>query len=111
MGSEETIVYIGNRDAFELVTDPETGERTHRVLEGKRCTTVRIPADFTLMEAAQCITHPQGAWAAHSTGRPAWVASTSAALGQLLAEHWECELRQPEPDHVPSGTPDTGLEG
>ncbi len=109
MGIEEpqTIVYLGNRDAVEAFTDPATGDRQQRTLPGKRCTTVQLEPDLTLMQAAHTITHQQGVWAHHSTGTPAWVASTNQALAQLLAAHFKCELRDPEPDHVPSGS---GLE-
>ncbi len=108
---EQTVVYMGNRNTIEVVTDPESGARTQRQLDGKRCTTITLAPGLTLMEAANEITHQRGVWTAHSSGSPAWVASTDPALAQLLAAHYKCELRQPEPDHVPSGTPEPGLEG
>lgn len=120
MGIDEhrTTVYIGNRDTIEHYTDLESGDRMVRTLGGKRCTTVVLAPGLTLMEAAQEITHPAGVWANHSAGQPAWVASTDPGLARLLADHWQCELREPEPDHVPSdpmyavagGGPDT-VEG
>lgn len=95
-------VYIGNRDTVEHYTDESSGDRMIRTLEGKRCTTVVLAPGLTLMEAAHDITHPQGVWAAHSIGTPAWVASTDPDLARLLAGHWKCELREPDPDHQPS---------
>ncbi len=107
MGTEEnedhTVVYLGNRDTIEAHYDPETGKRTVTAHPGKRCTTVKIPAEMSILAAANEIIHPNGVWTAHSTGTPAWVASTNQGLAQLLAAHFKCELRDPEPDHVPSG--------
>lgn len=96
--ADKTLVYLGNRDAVEVVTDRETGQQTRIPAPGKRCTSIAVPSDLPLMEAAHDITHKQGVWAAHSDGTPAWVASTNAALAQLLASHWKCELRQPDPE-------------
>lgn len=113
MGTEEveerTVVYLGNRSAVEAVTDPETGQPGRRWLDGKRCTTIVLAPGLSLMEAANEIAHSNGVWAAHSREgtTPAWVASTDPALAQLLATHFKCELRDPEPDHVASG--DVGM--
>ncbi len=66
-------------------------------------------------EAVNDITHAQrGVWQAHSDAKaPAWVASTDSALAEFLAKHWNCELRQPDPDHAASGddAPDEPVEG
>lgn len=107
---ERTVVYLGNRDAIEVVRGPDdTQER--QALPGKRCTTVVLAPGLPLLAAAHDITHPDaGLWAAHSNAAaPAWVASTDPALARLLADHWGCELREPEPDHVASG--DESVEG
>lgn len=92
------VVYLGNHQAIEATTGEDGTVRIP--LPGKRCTTVRLAPGLTLMEAAHDITHPgQGVWQAHSDAdAPAWVASTDPALGRLLAAHWNCELREPQPD-------------
>lgn len=104
------IVYLGNRDTVEVLEDPTdvaTAEREGRAparirksVPGKLCTTIVLAPDLTLMEAAYQITHTtQGVWQAHSNAdAPAWVASTDQGLAQLLAIHWGCEVRDPDPD-------------
>jgi hypothetical protein len=91
------VVYLGNHQAIEAAASEDGTVRIP--LPGKRCTTVSVAPGLTLMEAAHDITHPgQGVWQAHSDAdAPAWVASTDPALGQLLAAHWNCELREPQP--------------
>ncbi len=95
-----TVVYLGNRTAMELIPDPDgVAPPTRRQLPGKRCTAVTIPEGQPLLDTARDLTHPQGVWAAHSSGgTPAWVASTDAALAGVLAAHWGCELRDPDPE-------------
>ncbi len=105
-----TVVYLGNRDAIEAVEDPtdvaaasdenRAVNRVRQPLPGKRCTTVILAPGTGLMDAAYEITHAtRGVWQAHSNAAgPAWVASTDPALAQLLASHYGCELREPEPD-------------
>jgi len=91
---EPTVIYLGNRNAIQTID----GER--KPVPGKRCTTVVLRPDASVMEAAQEITHAQGVWTAHSDGTPAWVAASgplASALGPLLAAHYKCELREPEP--------------
>lgn len=119
---ERTIVYLGNRKAVEVVEDPDdmhaaTQEeravnRLRNPLPGKRCTTVVLAPGLGLMDAAYQLTHTtQGVWPAHSDAdAPAWVASTDPALAQLLASHWNCELRDPEPDtgEAPADTAEEG---
>ena len=90
------LVYLGNRDAVEVTRDA-TGAKIRTVLPaGRRCTTVQAPEGATLGEVFTSITAPGGVWANHSDGKPAWVASTSPALAGLLAEHYGCEIRDPE---------------
>ncbi len=112
--ADRVIVYLGNRAAVESVEDPDDVDtaaaeeravnRVRTPLEGKRCTTVTLAPGLKIMDAAFEITHPsRGVWSAHSDAdAPAWVASTDPALAQLLAAHYGCELRDPEPD---DGTP------
>lgn len=109
MGTEyqetQTVVYLGNRQAIETI-DGGQGIDARRQLFGKQCTTVKIPGGTKLLDAARDITHPQGVWAAHSNAdAPAWVASDNAILANLLAAHWGCEVREPDPDHEASGGP------
>lgn len=93
----QTIVYLGNRDAFEI-RPGEGGAEERAHLPGKHLTTVVVPDGIPLGEGFTTITSPQGVWAAHSTGNPAWVASTDPSLAQFLAGHYGCEVREPEPD-------------
>lgn len=99
---ERTVVYLGNRDAIQILD----GERAPIVgAPHKNCTFLRLPADTSLFDAAAEIT--RDVWPAHSdAAAPAWVASSDPALAQLLADHWDCEVREVEPDHVPSGAGD-----
>jgi hypothetical protein len=96
-------VWLGNRSAVE-VTYPEDEDGTRlapvrTVLPpAKRCTTVEIPAGWSLMETMTTLLHPTGGtWVHHADEPPAWVASTDPALASALAAHWGCELREPEP--------------
>jgi len=107
MGTEtedRTVVYLGNRKAVEVITEPGADQAVRRPLPGKLCTTIVLAPGLKLMEAANDITHHRGVWTAHSDAEaPAWVASTDPALAQLLADHYGCQLREPEPDHQASG--------
>lgn len=113
--TDRVIVYLGNRQAIEIIDDPldvddaaaesRAPRKLRAQIEGKRCTAINLVPGLPLMDAAYEITHlSRGMWQAHSdaTG-PAWVASTNPQLAQLLAAHWGCELREPDPDHVASG--------
>lgn len=93
-----TIVYLGNRDAVEVHREGRREVRTP-LPPGRRCTTVAPPAGTPLAEVFTTITAPGGVWAYHSDGAPAWVASTDPALAQLLAAHYGCQVRDPEPGH------------
>lgn len=98
MATEHTLVYLGNRNAVQVLQDPESGAQTRSPLPGNLCTTVGVPADWPLMDAARAITDSSGVWQAHSDDdAPAWVAATDPALAQMLASHYGCELREPEP--------------
>lgn len=102
---DRTVVYLGNRDAVEVLTDDDGNTERRALPKGKRCTTVVLAPDLSLMQAAYDLTHPgRGVWQAHSNAdAPAWVASTDPALARLLADHWRCELRDPEPDNGTEG--------
>ncbi|MUN41419.1 hypothetical protein [Actinomadura litoris] len=107
MPDEQTTVYLGNRDAVE-VTHDDHGRETRTPLPGNRCTTVQPPAGTSMAEIFATITAPRGVWAYHSDSAPAWVASTDPALAQLLAAHYGCEVRDPEPDQPAAA--DAGAE-
>jgi|SRR5690349_20882006 len=97
---QRTVVYLGNRKAVERVGEGDNVER--RALSGKRCTTVVLPEDITLMDAVRDITAPQGVWAAHSDAEaPAWVAADGPLAGpitqMLAAQYPGVEIREPEP--------------
>ncbi len=107
-----TVVYLGNRQAIQVLEDPDDAEaaareeravaRLRSPIAGKRRTTVLFPVGTTLMDAAAQITHGQGVWQAHSDAdKPAWVASTDPALAQLLGAHFGCEVREPLHDGEP----------
>jgi hypothetical protein len=109
------IVCLGNRAGIELVADPNDSEETaaaegrairkvpNHLGDGKRCTTVVIPADNGIAAGFVDITSPTGIWSAHSADpAPAWVASTNPVMASLLAQHYGCEQREYEPDHEPS---------
>ncbi len=111
--TDRTVVWLGNRNAVEVVDDPDADppaegqepRKIRRKIAGapkKNCTRVVVAEGATLMEAAVHITDPaRGVWQAHSDApAPAWVASTDPALAGLLASHWGCELRDPDPDHA-----------
>lgn len=120
---ERVIVYLGNRKAVEATEDPDDVEaaareeravnRLRTELPGKRCTTVILAPGTRIMDAAYEITHAtRGVWQAHSDAdAPAWVASTDPALAQLLASHYGCELRDPEPDTGVAEPAEAGEEG
>lgn len=97
---ERTVVYLGNRKAVTVMHTDDGVER--QIYPGKRCTTVSIPADRTLMEAIHDICSPNGLWANMSEApAPAWVAGSgplAEPLIPLLASHYQCEIREPEPD-------------
>lgn len=92
-------VYLGNRAAID--NDPGPGRGS--VLEGKFCTTVRPPEDRTIGDLFTEITAPGGLWAKQSAAPPAWVAvdgpaEQASAMATLLAAHWGCDVRDPDPE-------------
>lgn len=110
VADDPTVVYLGNRDAIEVLRDPDDDTKVVRSkIDGpkKNCTTILLGTDergkpLTLMQAAQQITDPtSGVWQAHSDAeKPAWVAVSgplAAPLSQLLGAHWGIEVREPEP--------------
>jgi len=96
-------IWLGNRAAVEVQQSehPVTGKVTEKRVvlpAGKRCTFMVTPEDMGFAEAFVNITAPgSGAWAYHSDGPPAWVASDNAAMAAALAEHFGCEVRDPDP--------------
>lgn len=90
-----TIVYLGNHQASAV----EDGQRVPD--PGKKCTTVSIPGDKPLMEAVNDIAGASGLWQAMSfADAPAWVAAEGPLAGpitQLLAAHYRCAVREPDP--------------
>lgn len=110
-------IYLGNRDAVEVITD-ESGGRTRRPLPGKRYTLVQTPPDgMGMAEFIHTLTTSGGIWAEMSDGTPAWVAVDAPgdpvmgdALALILSQHWGgIEIREPDPDHQP--TADVPVEG
>jgi len=102
-----TTVYLGNRDAVQVVRDAEGVETRTLLPPGKRCTVIQPPDDITLADLFTTITNPGGgAWGYHSDGPPAWVAVDSdsagfaGAVATLLATHYGCEIRQPDPEEA-----------
>lgn len=98
-------IYLGNRDAVELATDDDGDEVRTSLPPGKRCTTITPPDGIPLAELFATVTHPgRGVWACHSVGPPAWVAVSAddpafaSALASLLAAHYGCEVRDPDPE-------------
>jgi hypothetical protein len=92
-----THVWLGNHQAVEVTRD-DKDQLVRTPLDGKRCTTVAIPDGRPLAEAITEITHQQGVWAYHSDAtKPAWVASDNPLLAEVLAAHYGCELRTPDP--------------
>lgn len=91
-----TVVYLGNRKSISIINE----ERVPYA--GKRCTRVVIRPDATLLEAVQEITGPNGLWVNMSDApAPAWVAAEGPmadGIAQVLAAHYRCEIREPEPE-------------
>jgi hypothetical protein len=97
---DRTKVYLGNREAISIIG----GERVKAAGYQKRCTTVVLRPDVTLIEALGELTGPQGLWQAHSDApAPAWVAAegplAEGLITLLTAQYPGIEVRDPEPDH------------
>ncbi len=110
-GQDRTVVYLGNHDPIEVVTDPDEPTATiRRKTPGpaKTYTQSVLPPGLGLLDAARDITNPAGGiWVSHSDATtPAWVAASGPlgpALGALLAAHWNIEVRDVDLDHTPGG--------
>src|SRR5690349_9286131 len=97
------IVVLGNRHAIESL---DNGKTFQPLRKGKRATRVEIPEEYSLSEAFKAITDATGIWAHHASegAAPAWVASDSAGLATLLAEHFGgIEVRDLDQDGPRSG--------
>lgn len=95
-------VVLGNRDAVQSRDHGETREP----LPGKQATVVDIDESTPLGEAFQSIVHTsRGVWASHAAegSKPAWVASDSAGMAAILAEHFGgIEIRELEDPYDPA---------
>jgi hypothetical protein len=94
-------IYLGNHAAIDNDPGPDQGT----VMDGKHCTTVAPPQDASLADAFSEITRPNGVWSRHATAPPAWVAvdadgdaDQASALATLLASHYGCDIRDPDPE-------------
>lgn len=90
-------VVLGNRNAVHTVNTVKDGEivQAPEDLKGKRATEVDIPDDTAFANALATIIHPtEGVWAKHTgwvkgeNPTPAWVASDSPLMAQVLADHY-----------------------
>lgn len=102
----QTVVWLGNRSAVEIIEDPlDPTKKTRTPIDGpkKNCTTVKLAPGLKLLDAARVITDAGGGvWQAHSNDEsPAWVASTNPALASVLSEHFGgIEVREPQPEQT-----------
>jgi hypothetical protein len=92
--ADRTVVYLGNRNT--VVVQPD-GER--EPYPGKRCTTIRLRADASLLDA---ITEIAAAWRHMSDDdAPAWVAAdgplADTVVSLLEAQYPGIEVREPDP--------------
>lgn len=88
-------IRLGNKFAKEAYRDPVTTELLYRILPGEQVTAAHIPNEYTLGEAFQAITAPDGIWANHvmpsedgTLPSPAWVETSSAGLTLLISENY-----------------------
>jgi hypothetical protein len=93
--TDRTTVYLGNHNIITVID----GEQV--AVDGKGCTTVKLQPGQPLWEALQDIASPNGVWANHSAdAAPAWVAAQgplAEPLTHVLAAHYKCEIREPQP--------------
>lgn len=99
-------VRFGNTAPVQVTRDEEDNlvrtELAHADAEqGESVSEFQIPDDLSLAEAFIALTAPGGAWEYHSDEHPAWVSvggdgdpSTAKMLGELLGEHFGCEVRK-----------------
>jgi hypothetical protein len=99
--ADRTVVYLGNRKAVVVRDDDRIP------YPGKRCTTIRLHTDVTLLNAVKEIV---AAWSHTSDDdRPAWVAAEGPlAVGLLLllgSQYPGIEVRDPDPadENQPGG--------
>lgn len=100
--ADRTVVYLGNHNT---ITVAEDGERIP--YPGKRCTTIRLRADATLLEALQEIVAAR----THTTDdeQPAWIAAEGPLADGLImllgAQFPGVEIRDPDPadENLPGG--------
>lgn len=96
--ADRTTVYLGNRNTIVVA---DGGDRVPQ--PGKRCTTVLVRPDATLLEAVQEISGAGGVWSYHSDDKaPAWVAASGpladGLIAMLTAQYPGIEVRDPQPD-------------
>jgi hypothetical protein len=85
--------FLGNRDAIDADGELlDIGKQRTEVIAGSD--------DVTPFELFQDITRPGGVWSHHAADGavPAWVASDSPELAQLLGSAYMCEIRDPLPE-------------
>lgn len=100
-----TRVVLGNRHAIHSL---DHGETFVKMDKGKRATVIDGLEDRSALDQLRAIIDPeQGIWALHATpgAKPAWVASDSPGLAQLLSEHFGgIEIRPLEDPTNPDGS-------
>lgn len=84
-----TRVVLGNRQHI-IRRMTTTGEVVEPGVKGKQATVIDLSEDNTPLENVVAITSGQGVWAhqAAEGHKPAWVASDSPVLADLLADHY-----------------------
>jgi hypothetical protein len=90
-------VLLGNKNAGERVKESEEYPDGWRKIPGKQITTISIPDGWSLADALRGITHPDGAWKAHSKDdAPAWVECDDETLAMVLASQFKCPIGRPK---------------
>lgn len=93
----------------------QLGNADPKDLAGRRITSVSIPDEYTLLEAAATVVAADGVWANHAASSdctPDWVESDNDTLAALLSEHFGCPTKRPkswketfeDPANVPAET-------
>lgn len=111
-----TVVWLGNRAAVDDTIDERKAARMTAeqlaakglprnrvpVPVAKACTRVVIAAGQGLLDAAADV---RNLWPRMSDDpAPVWVASTDQRLADLLGDHFDCPVREPEPEALQSPT-------